>query len=196
MHPTSRSTRHSEATGRRSVTHAVPSFSRRFRTSTRPPASSSRGSPCAEDPPRALDVLLEPAVVLVPRPGEIVRHAPVSGALAIESDLAKCVEPARDIRRVAQERARLELALADERLRVDDEPGLPLRSQDVPAVEVLVHQARPGAVDASVDVDRRVEQRALERRAGLRVPAWDFVCPPIRLVGEERERMIRPDLDL
>src|SRR6476619_3978194 len=63
-------------------------------------------------------------------------------------------------------------------------------------MEVLVHEVCRGAIDASVDVERGVDESALERRAGPQVPAWNLLGPPIRLVGEKRERVIRSDLHL
>ncbi len=69
------------------------------------------------------------------------------------------------------------------------EPRLARCAQDVPAVEVLVHEQRRGAVDRAVDVERGVEQLALERRAGGRVPARHVVGPAVGLGREQRERV-------
>jgi len=83
-----------------------------------------------------------------------VRDAPAARTGPVESDPFKDVEPKRyrpnevdpsvqqlrGGRGVPQEPAGLELALADERLRVDHEPRLARCAQDVPSVEVLVHE--------------------------------------------------------
>ncbi len=71
-----------------------------------------------------------------------MRDSPAARTLPVEADVGEDVEPARDRVGVAEERAGLELALADERLRVDDEPRLALGAQDVPAVQVLVDEVR------------------------------------------------------
>ncbi len=115
MHRASRSSRRSEANGRGSGIRAAPSSCRRCRTCTAQRASSSRASPCAEDPPRLLDVRLQPAVVLVPCPGEVVGDAPASCPLAIEPEVARghratarppsCCAGARSPRALARRRA-------------------------------------------------------------------------------------------
>src|SRR6187402_921864 len=140
MRPASTSTRHSATSGRSSGTARGPNSCSRCRTCTARPGSSSLASPCVEDPARLLDVLLEPAAVLVPRPGEVVGDAPAAGTLAVEPEVCEDVEQVRDRARVAKQAGRLQLALADEGFRVDDEPRLALGAEDVPAVEVLVHE--------------------------------------------------------
>ena len=71
-----------------------------------------------------------------------MRDAPAAGALAVEAEIREDVEPAGDRVGVPEQPARLELALADERLRIDDEPRLARRAEDVPAVEILVDEPR------------------------------------------------------
>ena len=103
-----------------------------------------------------------------------MRDAPPAHALPVEVELGReLVEAAADARpgvrigsqlpaAVAQERGRVELALADDRLRVDREPGLAGGPQDVAAVEVLVGDDQfalrgPGLAE---EPDRLVEQSA------------------------------------
>ena len=125
-----------------------------------------------------------------------MRDAPATRALTVEAEVGERVEPARDVVGVAEEPARLELALPDERLRVDDEPRLALGGEDVPAVEVLVDQESRAAVDRAVDVERSVEELALEQLSGRLVTTRQLVRPAIGFVGEERERVPIRDLDL
>ena len=106
------------------------------------------------------------------------------------------VEPSRDVLRVPDWPARLALSLADERLRVDDEPALALRAEDVAAVEVLVHEPRRRPVDRSVDVEGRVEKGTLERRTCGCKPARDVLQPPVGFDGEQGERMVVLDAQL
>ena len=67
----------------------------------------------------------------------------------------------------ADDRRDPELALADQRLRVDREPRLALRRQHVVAVQVLVQQHLLALRARQLDqrLERRVEQPALERTA-------------------------------
>ena len=122
--------------------------------------------------------------------------APASRPLAVESQICEYVEPTRDGVGVAEEPAGLELRLADQRLRVDDEPRLARSAQHVSAVEVLIHEKCRRAVDRSVDVERDIEQRALERLTPGRVPARHVLSPAVRLVGEEDEEMLATDVEL
>ena len=121
---------------------------------------------------------------------------PTAGPFTVEAELREPIEPTRDIVCVAEKAARLELALADERLRVDDQPRLALGREDVAAVEVLVHKPTSATVDRAVDVEGDVEQPALERITCLRVAAWDGLGPAVGFVGEEREWMRVDDIQL
>ena len=68
---------------------------RRCRTSTARRGSSSRASSCVEDPPRLLDVLLEPPGAIVPGPGEVVSDPPAAGARSrSKPSSSEHVEPA------------------------------------------------------------------------------------------------------
>ena len=87
----------SPTSGPDSGTRAGPSSCRRFHTFTTPPASSSRGCGAksrGEDPARCLDTPCRPARIRVPRPGNRVRDTPPAGSLAVEAELAECIEPA------------------------------------------------------------------------------------------------------
>src|ERR687898_484050 len=148
------------------------------------PASSSPGSSRVEDPPRFLDGPFEPAAPLVPCPRDVVGYAPAAGAITIEAELGERIQPGREVERVTEGRAGLDLALADEWLRVDHEPRLALGAEDVGAMEILVDETACRAIDGSVDVHRCFEQGPLERNAGLGVPAWHGVCPAVSCVGE------------
>ena len=141
------------------------SSSRRCRTSTARPGSSSHASPCAEDPSspprrarrasRRRSSHAHARLCATPQPRARSRSRPSVG---------EDVEPAGDRVGVPEEPARLELALAHERLRVDHEPRLARRAEHVPAVEVLVHEVGRRPVDRAVDVERGIEQRPFERR--------------------------------
>src|SRR5262245_32053806 len=122
--------------------------------------------------------------------------APIPGALAVETELRQSVEPAPNgyngfvaERRVPKQSHAVELTLADEGLRVDDEPRLALRTQHVPAVQILVHEERHAPIHAAVDVEREVEQRAIDRSPAELEPARYVLCPPLGLVGQQPERL-------
>src|SRR5689334_4206527 len=119
------------------------------------------------------------------RPRERLHDRPPACALTIELELvAETVEPMEDIPpRVAElagadDRRDRELALRSERLRVDDEPRLPLRAHDVVAVHVLMHEhelaLRRGEV-AREPCDARIEI-ALD-------PPLDLVPERVEAVG-------------
>src|SRR5438477_8946852 len=85
------------------------------------------------------------AAVAGPRHG--LPDRPPAGALAIEAELG--CQPVEAVQHVtltvpelrrSDDRRDRKLALAYERLRVDDEPRLTLRGQDVVGVEILVQQ--------------------------------------------------------
>ena len=90
--------------------------------------------------------------------------------------------------RVPQEPDAVELPLTGEWLRIDDEPRLTLRTQHVPAVQVLVHEERRAPVCAAKDIHRVVEQRTLERSPAVLEPVRHLFGPPLGLVGEQPER--------
>ena len=95
---------------------------------------------------------------------------------------------------VAQQRGDVERALADERLRVDRQPGPARGAQDVAAVEVLMEEDRVAALRAGREqladpADGAVEQPAVER-APVAVPAHgQLVRPAPRLARERAERV-------
>src|SRR5262245_9759580 len=88
------------------------------------------------------------AVVLaVERPRDRLADRPAAGAVAVEAELRRePVEAAEHVGPRVAELARAddgrdpELALTRQRLRVDRQPGLALRREDVVAVQVLVEQ--------------------------------------------------------
>src|SRR3954471_12438087 len=116
----------------------------------------SRGAPAPAasrpiEPHRAREDVVEPLALLHP-PRERVDDRPSAHPLTVELErLGELVEPAADpvhrvrllrelVPAVAQQRGDVEGALADERLRVDGQPRIPLGAQDVAPVEVLVEQ--------------------------------------------------------
>ncbi len=97
---------------------------------------------------------------------------------------------------ISQQPAGLELPLADERLRVDDEPRLSLRGEDVGAVQILIHENRRGAIDREVHVQRVLEEMLLERPIPIRVPPRQLLVPAVGLRREQREAVVTCDVDL
>lgn len=108
-----------------------------------------------------------------------MRDPPPAHALAIEPELVRQhVQPAahtRDVLRAAkqpaaipEQRSGVELALARERLRVDRQPRLASRAQDVAAVEVLVEHDLVTLLTAELEArgDRLVDEATLERPPG------------------------------
>jgi hypothetical protein len=136
-------------------------------------------------------------VVVVPDPPrDRLAERPAAGALPVQAELrAETVEAAQDLAlRVAElgpadDRSDSELALAGERLRVDREPGLPLGSEDVPGVEVLVHEHELalGRRELPKCVERGVEERALKRTARLFPSLREVSDPPRGLVRQGPE---------
>jgi hypothetical protein len=135
-----------------------------------------------------------------------VGDAPAAEALAIHAEARQRVEPTAHLRAVAGETGvpqradAVELPLPDERLGVDREPRLALGPEDVPGVEVLVDEAPRVAVDAPVEVERRVQERSLERPASLLPSSRDLVGPPLSRFGERSEgvrvsRRVRQSLE-
>ena len=125
---------------------------------------------------------------------------PASRALAVEPELARQPIESLDDRPPAvtelggaNDGRNGELALADERLRVDHEPRLPLRGENVVRMEVLVHEdlltLRRGQL--LEDRDRRIDECLLERLPCLLPLDADRAHPPRSLVRERRERRSR-----
>ena len=193
--PASRWTRASPTSGPDSGTRAAPSSCRPFRTSTTPPASSSRGCGArsrGEDPARCLDAPFRPARTRVPRPGNCVRDTPAAGSLAVDAELAECIEPAPNGRsrvRIPKETDAVDLALAHQRLGVDDEPRLALRAEHVPPVQILVHEPPCRRIHRQIDVERDIDQRLVEGSARRDVPSRNLRRPALRLRRERPERM-------
>jgi len=136
-------------------------------------------------------------LVLVERPRERLSAAPSGRAVAVEPELRR--QPVQAMEHVlrrgpelgaADQRRDAELALADERLRVDHEPRLAFGPQDVPGVEVLVDEhlltlrgrERPQGLDGGID------ELALERPARALPVAREVGRPLLRLVGQRTER--------
>lgn len=116
-----------------------------------------------------------------------MRDAPAASALPVPAESGEGVEPAGHRVRVPEKSRRLELALAHERLRVDHQPLLARRSEDVPAVEVLVHEVDRRPVHRAVDVECGVEKSPFERLACADISLWNDLGPAIRRVGGEHE---------
>ena len=139
--------------GRRRCVRAHGRRDARGRVAAVPASSPARVPADAAARRRNRRVLRRPTAPLITRRG--------SGARSRRST------PTSRLARPSPRRARarpasrpVEFALADERLRVDDEPRLPFGSEDVVAVEILVRERVPGRVDGPVDVERGFEERA------------------------------------
>ena len=140
-------------------------------------------------------------MALVPHPPrDRLPERPASRSLAVEPELGgQAVEAAEDgSPRVpelaaADERRDPELALPRERLRVDREPRLTLRGEDVPGVQVLVQEDRLAlrGRERPERVERRVEEPPLERPAHLLPLLAEGARPPRRLLGKRAERRAR-----
>ena len=89
----------------------------------------------------------------------------------------------------ADDRRDRELALADERLGVDREPGLALRREHVVAVQVLVERAPARPACPAARAAPRARRRAAPGRSAS--PARQVLGPPGGLVGERPERLAR-----
>jgi hypothetical protein len=61
-------------------------------------------------------------------------------------------------------------------------------------VQILVYEERRAALGAAEDVDGVVEQGAFERPPAELEPVWDFLGPPLGLVGQQPERAWRLEL--
>ena len=90
---------------------------------------------------------------------------------------------------VAQERGCIELALADERLRIDGEPGLPLGPKHVASVKVLMEQHRRPLVRPELEAGRHgfVEDRRLERATERAPIAPQLDSPALRFACKQAE---------
>ena len=135
-----------------------PAGRRDLRLAERQPRRERRGTRLGRgDQPRGIDRprLTSP---VGPAPGERVRDSPGPSPLAVEAELREDVQPAPHRGRaavprcVAEQADRVQLALADERLRVDHEPRLARRAEDVAAVEVLVDERLGVGVGGAEDV--------------------------------------------
>lgn len=141
---------------------------------------------------------MRPTLVFVPSPSESVRDAPSTQSFAIQADIVQDIEPApygsRTIAEggVAQQTHAVQLTLADERLRIDHKPWLPLGAQHVASMDILVHEVAGSDVSAQEDVACELDQRSLERHAALLILSRDLVRPPCCLVGEMPEGMRAP----
>src|SRR5918999_4602370 len=161
------------------------------RTHSLQPTRPILGSP---QPAGRLDVPRGDArLVLGEAPRDGVRDPPPAHALAVEAELGRedVEAPLDAAETVAEQRDRHDLALGDDRLRVDREPRLPLGGEDVAAVEVL-------AADDELSLCRRqvaqrrdggVEEPALERPAGLLPATRQLFAPARGGDGEGRERV-------
>ena len=138
--------------------------------------------------------------IAVDGPRNRLTDRPASRALAVEPELARQPIESFDDRTPvvtelggANDGGNGELALADERFRVDHEPRLPLRGQNVVRMEVLVHEdllsLRRGQL--LEDRDRRVDECLLERLPCSLPLDADRAHPPCCLVSQRRERRSR-----
>jgi hypothetical protein len=147
------------------------------------------------DHARGMDMTQRP-LVLIPPPGERVSNSPGPSSLAIEAKFLEKVEPpphrsswGRAPGGVAQETNAVQLALANERLRVDQQPRFPLGAQDVPTMQVLVHEKCRVPIDTTKHIDREIDQSPLERPSTKLVQPWNILDPPLRLLRQQPERM-------
>ena len=138
--------------------------------------------------------------VAVDAPRDRLTDRPASCALAVEPELARQPIEALDDRPPAvtelggpDDGRDGELALADERLRVDHEPRLPLSGENVVRMEVLVHEdlltLRRGQL--LEDRDRRVDECLLERLPRFLPFDANRAHPPRGLIRQRRKRRPR-----
>ena len=130
-------------------------------------------------------------------PRNCLTQCPTTGALAVETQLrAQPVQPFDDggpaVTELngADDRRKAELTLADERLRVDDEPRLALRGEHVVRVEILVDQYLLSLRRRQL-LERghgRIDELLLERPSRPVPVCPDVAGPPGGLVGERSER--------
>jgi len=138
--------------------------------------------------------------VAVDAPRDRLTDRPAPGTLAIEPELARqSIEPIEhgppavaELERADNRRDR-ELALADKRLRIDHEPRLALRSEDVVRMKILVQEhllalARSELLERR---DRRLDQALIERLPDPLPLAADRARPPRGLVRQGPERRPR-----
>src|SRR4051812_28700285 len=153
-----------------------------------------------EQPVQRLQVLLEE--VAADRPGDRLADRPKPRPLPVETELGgEAIEPPNglppgvtELERANDRRDR-ELALTDERLRVDGQPALALGSEDVSTVKVLVeqHLLALGRGERRHGVERDVEQATLERSPRLLPLLFEVAEPPFDLGGERTERLLAAD---
>ena len=134
--------------------------------------------------------------ISVAGPSNRLTDRPASRALAIELELTRqSIEPLEDCPPAVAELGSPddgrdgELTLADERLRVDHEPRLARRREDVVRMEVLVHEDLLALCRSQLleHRDRRVDQRFLDRPPGVLPLGADRAHPPGGLVLKRRE---------
>ena len=129
--------------------------------------------------PRLLDVLVEPAAPLVPRPGEVVRDAPAAGALAVEAEIGEGVEPAghrrRAFRRSPSPRARARPPAASGRSRATARAPRGARSR----------RGGPGS-RGSAPSGRPCDRRRARRRAARRSNGSPAARVPARNISAQR----------
>src|SRR5581483_4926951 len=150
--------------------------------SARPAASGERPLPRSPSSPGAYP--REELGLVRVAPGKRLHEAPQPHPLPVEAEqLRQQVEPPAELGerrlRVADEGDRVVGGLADDRLRVDREPGLALRPEDVAAVQVLVAEdelrlARP---ERAQRVEGLADEVAL-------VALRQLARPALRDVGE------------
>src|SRR6059036_1202557 len=125
--------------------------------------------------------------VAVDAPRDRLADRPAPGALTIEPELARqSIEPMEhgppamaELER-ADDRRYGEIALAGERLRIDHEPRLTLRGENVVRVEILVqeHLLALGRSELLERRDRRLDQSLVERLPDALPLAADRARPP------------------
>ena len=133
-------------------------------------------------------------------PRNRLTQRPAPGALPVEPELGgQLVEPIDDSAPAVPElgrsddRRETELALARERLGVDDEPRLALRSEHVVAMKILVDEdlLALGRRQLLEGCDRRDDKVLLEWSPRPLPLVADATGPPARLLGERSERRPR-----
>ena len=126
-----------------------------------------------------------------PRPMRDCGRCPSRGRARGRDRRSRGVEPARDGTGVPEEPARLELPLADERLRVDDEPRLSLARSTFPPWRSWFTSRSP--------IGRRCGRRQARRRAATARTAHPPPCTGaarLRPSGRPRQRGARRDARL
>lgn len=150
---------------------------------------------CFQQPASGLGV--HGVEIAVDGPRNRLTDRPASRALAVEPELARQpIESLEDRTPAVTELGGPddgrdgELALADERLRVDHEPRLPLRGENVVRMEVLVHGDLLTLCRGQLleHRDRHIDECFLERLPCSLPLDADRAQPPRGLVRQRRER--------